>query len=95
MNRRKKIYEIAVKGAYEYEKEYPGTRLMCVVDCRNRQSLEALAFAVENINNNSKVGEGNFLPANIMAYYELKSKENKDFDLSDKLRQELIEKGIM
>jgi len=25
----------------------------------------------------------------------LKSKENKDFDLSDKLRQELIEKGIM
>jgi cysteinyl-tRNA synthetase len=25
----------------------------------------------------------------------LKSKENKDFVLSDKLRQELIEKGIM
>ena len=25
----------------------------------------------------------------------LKSKENKEFDLSDKLRQELIEKGIM
>lgn len=73
----KKIYEIAVRGVYDYEKEYPGTRLMCVVDCRNRQSLEALAFAVENVNNNSKVGAGNVLPANVMAYYELKTEKGE------------------
>lgn len=74
----KKIYEIAVRGSYEYEKEYPGTRLMCVIDCRNKHSLEALAVAIENINNNSNLEFRNKLPANIMAYYELKEKKKDE-----------------
>ncbi len=31
---------------------------MCVIDCRNRQSLNALASAVENIRKNNRIGEG-------------------------------------
>lgn len=74
----KKIYEIAIRGAHNYEKYYPGTRIMCVIDCRNRQSLRALASAVENINSNGYVGEGKELPAHILGYYELRDKkENK------------------
>lgn len=62
----KKIYEIALRGAHEYNKTYPGTRIMCVIDCRNNHSLRALATAVENINAGEKVGEGRMLPANIV-----------------------------
>lgn len=67
----KKIYEIALRGAHEYNKIYPGTRIMCVIDCRNSQSLRALSTAVETINENGLVGEGQELPANIVGYYEL------------------------
>ena len=74
----KKIYEIAIRGAYNYEKYYPGTRIMCVIDCRNRQSLRALNSAVLNIRNNGIVGEGKELPANIVGYYELRDKESDD-----------------
>lgn len=49
---------------------------MCVIDCRNRQSLSALARAVENINKNNLVEEGKELPAHILGYYELREKEN-------------------
>lgn len=73
----KKIYEIAIRGAHEYEKQYPGTKIMCVIDCRNRQSLNALAKAVENIRKNQMVGEGKELPAHILGYYELREKETK------------------
>ena len=71
----KKIYEIAIRGAHNYEKYYPGTRIMCVIDCRNRQSLRALSAAVTNIKNGSFVGEENELPANIVGFYELRDKE--------------------
>lgn len=71
----KKIYEIAIRGAHNYEKYYPGTRIMCVIDCRNRQSLRALSSAVENINSKGYVGEGKELPAHILGYYELRDKE--------------------
>ena len=73
----KKIYEIAIRGAYEFEKEYPGTQIMCVIDCRNRQSLNALASAVENIRKNNRIGEGKELPSHILGYYELRDTENK------------------
>lgn len=72
----KKIYEIAIRAAYDFEKEYPGTQIMCVIDCRNRQSLNALASAVENIRKNNTIGEGKELPAHILGYYELRDKEN-------------------
>lgn len=72
----KKIYEIAIRGAYDFEKQYPGTQIMCVIDCRNRQSLNALASAVENIRKNNIIGEGKELLAHILGYYELRDKEN-------------------
>lgn len=72
----KKIYEIAIRGAYDFEKEYPGTQIMCVIDCRNRQSLNALASAVENIRKNNRVEEGKELPAHILGYYELRDTKN-------------------
>lgn len=72
----KRIYEIAVRGAHEYNKEHPGTRIMCVIDCRNKHSMQALASAVENINNNEIYGENKELPVSIVGYYELKNSEN-------------------
>ncbi len=72
----KKIYEIAVRGVHDYKKEYSNARIMCVIDCRNRQSLRALASAVDNINENHIYGENKELPANIVGYYELKDLEN-------------------
>lgn len=74
----KKIYEIAIRGAYNYEKSYPGTKMTCVIDCRNKQSLRALASAINNIETNNYIGEGKELPAHILGYYELRGKENDD-----------------
>lgn len=72
----KKIYEIAIRGAYEYNKYFPGIRLMTVIDCRNKHSLNALSVAVENINDNELVGQGKELPADIVGYYEIKDEQN-------------------
>ncbi len=74
----KKIYEIALRGTHNYEKIYPGTSMMCVIDCRNRQSLRALASAVDLIRANGCVGEGKELPVNICGYYELRDKESNE-----------------
>ena len=71
----KKIYEIALRGAYNYENHYPGTRIMCVIDCRNRQSLRALSSAVKNIRDDGFLGDDLYLPANVFGYYELRDKE--------------------
>lgn len=70
----KKIYEIAVNSVCEYNKEHPGTQLMCVVDCRNQHSLNALATAVDNINKSGRMGENKELSANILGYYEVRDK---------------------
>lgn len=74
----KKIYEIALRSAHNYEKYYPGTKIMCVIDCRNSQSLKALSSAVENIKNSSLVGKGRELPAHILGYYELRDKKKNE-----------------
>lgn len=71
----KKIYEIALKSAFQYNKQYPGTRLMFVVDARNHPSLNACSSAVKNINAEEYVGKGQGLPANIIGFYELYSKK--------------------
>ena len=73
----KKIYEIALRGACNYEKYYPGTRIMCVIDCRNRQSLRALSAAVNNIKDGEFLGDDFYLPANIVGYYELRGEEEE------------------
>lgn len=102
----KKIYEIALRGAHEYNNYYPGTRIMCVIDCRNEHSLRALATAVENINKNELVGEGKELPANIVGYYELRNPESDTLeeaptlvlevglDGQDKQKSEEVEKVL-
>ena len=71
----KKIYEIAVRGAHKYSKEHPDTQIMCVIDCRNKYSMYALASAVENINKNELYKEQKELPINIVGYYELLGKK--------------------
>lgn len=76
----KKIYEIALRGAHGYNKIYRGTRIMCVIDCRNSQSLRALSTAVETINANELVGENQELPANIVGYYELLNTETGELE---------------
>ena len=73
----KKIYEIAIRGVHGYHKEYPDTRIMCVIDCRNKNSLRALSSAVEKINEKGIYGENKELPANIVGYYELQNLENE------------------
>lgn len=73
----KKIYEIALRGAYRYNKYYPGTRIMCVIDCRNWPSLRALSAAVESINGNELVGKGQELPANIDGFYTVSDETGK------------------
>lgn len=72
----KKIYEIAMRGAYTYENFYPGTKMTSVIDCRNQHSLRAIASAAERIKRGQKIGEGLELPVNILGYYELRDKEN-------------------
>ncbi len=101
----KKIYEIALRGAHNYEKQYPGTKMMCVIDCRNKQSLRALASAVDNIRQNEYVGENKELPVHILGYYELRDKEeNKileaptlvvEVDLKEKNIQEIDRNNIL
>ena len=41
---------------------------MCVIDCRNKQSMRALTSASENIRNSNYVGEGKELPAYIAGF---------------------------
>jgi len=72
----KKIYEIALRGAYQYENIYPGTKMMCVIDCRNGHSLKALASAAQRVKEGQKIGENVELPVHILGYYELRDKEN-------------------
>lgn len=74
----KKIYEIAIRGAYAYEQIYPGTKMMCVIDCRNRQSLKALTSVVNSIRTNNYFGKGKELPITVCGYYELRDKENNE-----------------
>ena len=72
----KKIYEVAMRGGYAYENAYPGTKMICVIDCRNQHSLRAMASATERIKREQRIGEGLELPVNILGYYELRDKES-------------------
>lgn len=76
----KKIYEIAIRGVHKYNKINKSTRIMCVIDCRNKHSMQALASAVENINKNEIYGENKELPVNIVGYYELLDSKNQDLE---------------
>ena len=51
--------------------------MMCVIDCRNKQSLRALTSAAEKINQSDYVGINKELPVHILGYYELRDKESQ------------------
>ena len=74
----KNIYAIAIRGAYKYEKYFPGTKIMCVIDCRNTHSLKALSSAVDKANQDLFSGGENKLPAYVQGYYELRDKETNN-----------------
>lgn len=63
----KKIYEIALKGHYHFNKIYDDTSIMCVIDCRNNNSLNALNSAAQSLNDD--VDEN--IVAKISGYYIL------------------------
>ena len=46
----KKIYEIIIRSINEYNNFYPNTSLTCVIDCRNRNSVNAIYEASSVIN---------------------------------------------
>lgn len=67
----KKIYEIILNAVCKYkELSDNDIRLMCVIDCRNNNSIDALRIATENLNKkyNSKKME-----TSIVGYYEVES----------------------
>ena len=68
----KKINEIAIKGAADYAERHPGVEMIAEIDCRNRNSLNATASALENI-----AKEGRNFPSDIYGYYELRSEDGK------------------
>lgn len=63
----KKIYEIAIKSHYYFNKIYNDTSIMCVIDCRNKNSVNALNTAAEKLN--QEVEES--IIAKISGYYIL------------------------
>ena len=46
----KKIYEIALHSVLQYQKINPFIQIMCVIDCRNKNSINALNYATKSIN---------------------------------------------
>ena len=67
----KKIYEICLDAVCKYKEVIDNDiRLMCVIDCRNNNSIDALRVATEKLNKkyNSKKME-----TSIVGYYEVES----------------------
>ena len=46
----KKIYEIAIRGYHKFNEIYNDTSLTCVIDCRNKNSINAIYAATKKIN---------------------------------------------
>lgn len=46
----KKIYEIALHSVLQYKRIDPDIQVMCVIDCRNKNSINALNCAAKKIN---------------------------------------------
>ncbi len=63
----KKIYEICLKGHYAFNKVFNDTSIMCVIDCRNKNSLNALNSAAERLNDSVEEN----MVAKISGYYVL------------------------
>lgn len=63
----KAIYEIALRGHHLFNRKYEDTSIMCVIDCRNANSVNAIYTATESINGDY----GTNIVAKISGYYIL------------------------
>ena len=70
----KRIYEIAMRGYYEFNKVYHDTRLLCVIDCRNKNSINAVYSATERINRKRDLDDP--LTSRIISYYLVTDEDN-------------------
>lgn len=70
----KRIYEIAMRGYHDYNEVYQDTKLICVIDCRNKNSVNALYSATERINRTRCLD--NPMQSNIISYYLVTDEEN-------------------
>ena len=51
----KKIYEIIIESVLKYNEVNPNINLMCVIDCRNNNSINALKKACNDLKINSEI----------------------------------------
>ena len=66
----KELFKSAIKGAYELNKDRK-VRLICEVDCRNKNSLKSVTKATEEL-----INEGINAQIFITGYYEIINQEN-------------------
>lgn len=71
----KKIYEISLKGVLDYKKIDNDIRLMCVIDCRNNHSINALKLATNNLNSKFDIPQIN---SEYVGYYTVEDQNNKN-----------------
>lgn len=67
----RQLFKSSIKGAYEINKN-ENIRLICEIDCRNRNSLYSISKAVRELNE-----EGIKIQLSIVGYYEILDKKNK------------------
>lgn len=67
----RQLYKTSIKGACEINKN-ENIRLVCEIDCRNRNSLYSISNAVRELNN-----EGMKVQLEVVGYYEVFDKTNK------------------
>lgn len=67
----KQLFKSSIKGAYEINKN-ENIRLICEIDCRNKNSLYSISKAVRELN-----VEGIKIQLSIVGYYEILDKKNK------------------
>lgn len=51
----KTIYELLIIGYHFFHKRYPDTSLTCVIDCRNKNSMNAIDDATKDLSNHSSL----------------------------------------
>ena len=75
-----KIYQIELLGALCYKNfpRYANTRIMCVIDCRNKHSIFALKKAADNLGKEFRLDKFNMeFPAIVEAYYYITDANGK------------------
>lgn len=70
----KRIYEIAMRGYHDFNEIYQDTKLICVIDCRNKNSVNALYSATDRINRTRCLNHP--MQSNIISYYLVTDEDN-------------------